>query len=333
MKRIAFAALCVIVVPISQAEATQGVLVAGPIGATDLGNAYLPKTPGFYLGLTDYNPFADRRFSSNGDRTPGVAQGNVPAVYLMYEWPVQLLGFKIASGLQTGYEAVGHVTVPGRPEQQLKGWRDLYVDLLNVSHYVGPLFGERTPLRNAAGQLYGLTVKAEYSMIFPIGHYDPNAISSTGSGTTFFIPNAAFTYLTPPDIFGKGLELDLHVFYEVRTPVTREASVNAEPVAANYFNGDAINIDYAVAQKFGSVTVGAAGSYTFQVNRAEINLSGRRTALATGGNFAQRLTVGPIVQIALPSIHGTFKIKAPIAVAGKNLVGSSAVVGNLFFPL
>ena len=333
MKRCVIAILCTMAVPNSLAEAAQGVLVGGPIGATDIGNAYLPKTAGVYLGLTDFLGYSSRRFNNNGDRSPGVSAGNVYAGYLMYEWPIQPFGFKIASGLQTGYEDPGHITLPGQREIQFKGWRDLYVDFLNVSHYVGPIFGEHVPSSAFPKEPYGLTLKAEYSMIFPTGHYDPGTLSTPGSGTTFYIPNAALTYLTPPDFLGGGVEFDLHAFYDIRSKETRDVARVPVLVTDDYFNGHVLDFDWAIAQKIGRVTFGVAGSYAFQLHADDVGTEEHKIPVAGGGDFAKLLQVGPIVQTAIPLIHGTFNVKALFGVAGRNVLESHAVVANLFFTL
>lgn len=305
--------------------AAAGPQFSGPVGATDLGNAYLPGKDGLYIGFTDFFAYADRAYNNRHQPQSGAANGNDVALYGLYVYPFKLLGGTLASGINVAYQTSTYVTISGAGSQSASGWRDLYVDLIQWSRYIGPLFGEHVP-DPAQGDHnpYGLTVKAQYSMIFPTGHYDPRAITNASGGTYFFIPNAAATYLTPPDFLGGGVELDLHFFFNAQSTNREFARLS------NYTSGDVIDLDYAVGQKLGRWTVGVTGSYTFQLGSDHIQVNNRRVAVPPKGNHLESFSLGPIVSYYVPDLNLNLKLKAPISIQARNTLGLTGVIFNAF---
>jgi hypothetical protein len=300
------------------AYAESGPVFGGPIGATDVSNALLPPKPGFYLSATEVFGRSDHLYNNQGQYASGSSAADVTAVYGQYVYPLKLFSGTLASGLQVGYETPGHVRIGDRVTPD-KGWRDLYVDLLGWSKHFSPFFSYgRDPTRAVDAKIaYGLTIKAQYSMIFPTGRYTPSFLATPGNGTYFFIPNFAATYITYPDVVGGPLEFDGHVFLDVR---------NKNP-ATGYENGNIVDVDYAVVQHLKNWRLGVAGSYTTQVSddrRQDVIVSPE-------GDRLNLITVGPIVSVAVPKYHVVFKVKAPFAVAGRDTLALSTVVANAFF--
>ena len=310
----------------SPALAGQGPVFGGPLGATDLGNAYLPSQAGVYLGVTDAFGYALRSTDNNHNLTAGASAANVGALYGMYVYPFTLFGGNLASGIQGAYEgSPGHVVIRGSGRAYFKdvGWRDLYVDIVNYSRYIGPVFGEHEPPAIPGHFVpYGLTLKAEYSMILPVGHYEVSSAVNPGSNTFFYIPNAAITYLTPPDRLGGGIEFNAHVFYDKR-------GVNP---ANDYANGDVLDIDFAVGQKMGRWTAGIAGAYATQLTGDKIGPTSHQVIVGNDGDYIEDFSLGPILTVGIPAIHGLFKIKAGFSVQAQNTLLLNNVVANLFFP-
>ena len=306
------------------ASANQSPISGGPIGATDINNALLPGEGTVYLGLTGLSAFATRLENNAYDRQSTSSHALLGAAYLGYVYPFRLLGGKLASGLQQGYEADGRLMIPGRPDQTVVGWRDLYVDFLNWSRYVGPIFGETEPPKGAGPALpYGLTVKAEYSMIFATGQYNVGAPLSPGAGTTFFIPNAAVTYLTPPDRLGGPFEFDVHLFYDARSKNPRN----------DYVNGSIVDIDYAAVQRFHKYSFGITGAYAFQVQNDYVGPTNHERLVSPYGDRYGLFTLGPIFSAPIPFLHANFKIKAPVAIRAHDTLLLNTVVANLQFQL
>lgn len=305
------------------AFASAGPTFGGPIGATDINNAYLPP-PGLFGGLAEGYATASEYSLNNGAQVPASATVNVVAVYLGYVYPFKVLGGSLASGIQPSYFSPYHVQLDkNEPEQHLDGWGDTYVDFLNWSRYVGPLFGETLPAPSPNGppEPYGLTIKAEYSMIFPTSVYDPNRPFNSTGHTYFFIPNIAATYLTTPDALGGGVEFDAHLFYDHQS----------ENWQVDYSSGNIMDLDFAVAQRLGRWTVGGVGTWAIQLESDKVGP--QQTPVPPSGQFFETLRLGPIVKYDIPSWRAFIKLKSDLSVVTRNSLSVTdvfAVFGFLF---
>ena len=318
--------LAPVIACMSPAGAEQGPTFGGPVGATDVGNAYLPQKPGVYVGLVDAFAWADRSANGSGNSESGAGTANVEAFGAAYVYPFKLFSGNVASSIQGAYEDPYFVTVPhaGRAVINATGWKDLYVDFIDWSRYIGPLFGEAVPRTSPTGFVpYGLTVKASYAMIFPVGKFLKNESVDSGTGTLFYIPNFAATYLTPPNKLGGGIEFNAHFFLDAR----------ATNPYNDYSNGTVVDVDYAIAQRMHRWTVGFAGAYAVQVNYDRQGPPGHQVVVAPDGDRAQLLTFGPIVTYQIPRIHALFKIKAPFALEAHNTFPLNDVILGLTFPI
>ncbi|WP_133467494.1 transporter, partial [Lactobacillus crispatus] len=105
---------------------------------------------------------------------------------------------------------------------------------------------------------YGLGVMVGLGTVFPTGAY--SALRSVNnSGNVFDVtPNVALTY-TMPSIFGgllgRATEISARTFY----------NAYSRNDATGYHNGDVVNINFAVSERFNTYQVGLVGLYLAQL--------------------------------------------------------------------
>lgn len=293
------------------AVASEGETFGGPIGGTDMRSAYIPWNSGWYMGTVVAGGFANRDYGDNDKPIPGVtAQGYswVGALGLSYVYPFKIFGGSVSSGGQLGYYA-GRFKINGTFDS-FRDLGDSYVQLLGWSKYIGPIGGEKPS--TASSLPYGLTVKAAYSMIFPIGNYTPNKDITIGHNVYFFIPNFAFTYLTRPNFLGDGLEFSSAMFFDF-------ASKNNH---TNYSTGLVGDIDFAVTERMGNWQAGLAGYYAQQWQQDIQN----GMPVAPNGKKLFTLALGPVVAYDIPKWHASVKLKVTLPVAQGNGLNTTRVI-------
>jgi hypothetical protein len=291
-----------------QAYAAEGPFFGGPVGGTDIRNAYLPPNPGFYGSLVGGAFWATHTYNNNGNtnNTPQAHGDEVLAAFgLMYVYPFHLFGGTLASSVQ---DSVGDAYVSiNHHHEYYRGFGDLYADLITWSKYLGSPFGKADNAR--PGLPYGLTVKLAYSMLFPTGKYNTTQLQTTGRNVFIYIPNFAVTYLTGPNFMGDGLEFSVHVFFDI---VGRNS-------ATNYSSGPIYDIDSAISERIGRWQIGVQGYYARQweddyQNGQSVAPNGKR--LVTAG-------VGPIISYDIPKWKSSVKLKIQIPVYSRNTMGIS----------
>ncbi|WP_109478143.1 transporter [Paraburkholderia sp. C35] len=293
---VAFAAL----VPLG--FAAEGPAYGGPVGGSDIENAYLPAETGFYGAVVGGYANGSQYYDNNHHRSSTISAANssgVAAVGALYIYPFKLFGGTLGTSVQ-GSLATGHIELNNRSDTY-DGTGDIYSDLLVWSRYLGNSTGSAPT---------GLTVKLAYSMIFPTGHYDQNAIVSTGRNTIYYIPNAAFSYLTGPNVFGDGTEFSLHVFLDI-------AATNS---ATKYHNGPVIDFDYAISEKLGLWQFGLAGYYATQLSDDHQN-----GQAVPGGNRFASAGIGPVLSYTIPQWKSNIKLKASIPIYTRNSLAQNVV--------
>lgn len=284
--------------------AAEGPAYGGPVGGSDIGNAYLPDTSGFYGAAVAGFATANQYYGANGHQSSTIRADNnsgVIAAGLLYVYPFKLLGGTLGTTVQ-GSLATGDLHLNDSTDQY-HGLGDVYSDLLIWSKYLGNATGPGVAPT-------GLTVKLAYSMIFPAGTYDKNALVSTGRNTFYYIPNAAFSYLTGPNMFGDGTEFSFHVFLDV-------AGTNT---ATHYHNGPVVDFDYAVSEKVGLWQFGLAGYYATQLSDDHQN-----GQPVSGGNRFASASIGPVVSYNIPAWKANVKLKAQIPIYTKNSLAQDVV--------
>jgi hypothetical protein len=288
----------------NSAFAAEGAFYGGPVGGTDIRNAYLPGAPGFYGGLATVGVWADQVYGDNGKKSPvvtGKGETGGAAAALLYVYPFKILGGTVASAVQIAV-AGSHVEI-NKNEITYFEFGDTYVDVLAWSKYLGsPVVGSASS--GKPGLPYGATVKLAYSMILPTGKYSSTQLVSLGHNVFFYIPNAAVTYLTGPNFLGDGLEFSAHVFFDI-------ASYNH---ATNYRTGPIYDIDAAITQRTGKWQYGVTGYYARQweddtQNGVPVPGNGKRLVAAA---------VGPVVAYDIPEWKANVKCKLQLPVYTRN---------------
>jgi hypothetical protein len=287
---------------VSSCHAAEGPAYGGPVGGSDIENAYLPAQAGFYGAMVGGYANGSQYYGSDHHQSSTISANNssgVAAVGALYIYPFKLAGGTLGTSVQ-GSVATGHISLNGRNDTY-NGTGDIYSDLLMWSRYLG----------NSSGpEPVGLTVKLAYSMIFPVGRYDENAIVSTGRNTFYYIPNAAFSYLTGPNMFGDGTEFSLHAFLDI-------AGTNS---ATHYHNGPVIDFDYAISEKLGLWQIGVAGYYATQLS------DDHQDGLPVpGGNRFASAGIGPVIAYTIPAWKSNIKLKASIPLYTRNSLAQNVV--------
>ncbi|MFL9959437.1 transporter [Paraburkholderia nemoris] len=278
--------------------AAEGVNFGGPIGGTDIQNAYLPSQAGFYGAYIGGFGRGTTFYGNNGKENPNVSGGmtsGLQALGLLYVYPVTAFGGTLGTSVM-GQAAWGSVNVNG-VQQHYKGFGDMYSDLLMWSRHLGP---------EAAT---GFTVKLAYSMLFPVGKYNTTDLYTPGRNVYYYIPNAAVTYMTGPNFLGDGLELSAHFFLDI-------ASRNN---ADQYENGTVADIDVAISERIGRWQVGVAGYYAWQLS--DDHRLGQ--VVAPDGNRFESAAVGPVLSYDIPKWKSNIKLKVLVPVYTRNSLAAT----------
>jgi hypothetical protein len=290
------------------AVASEGSVFGGPIGGTDIRNAYLPGKPGFYLGVADVYGHPIQLYGDYGQSVPGVYEDNLKydelAASLTYVYPFKLSDGTIASTVQVGYSPYTDFSINNKHEY-IVGWLDPYLDVLKWSRYLGS---------NAAASLpagspklpYGLTVELAYSMIVPLGTYNVHQYTSGGHNVFFIIPNAAATYLTAPNALGDGLELSGHVFVDYSLKNSR----------TEYSSGTIVDLDYAISERTGRWQYGVTGCFAYQTGPDRKD----GQVVQPAGKYFVSDRAGGVVAFNIPSLGASVKLKALFPLEGSNTI-------------
>ncbi|MBW5435779.1 phenol degradation protein meta [Bradyrhizobium canariense] len=319
LKKVAFGIVGLSAMGAGPVPAAEGNIFGGPIGGTDIRNAYLPPAPGLYLGLADLPGGASQLDGPNGKPLPGSTfnfKYNITAGFLLYEFPSQVFGGSLASTMQFAYvQQLAYLNLPPVNRTEAKeGWLDIYTDVLKWSKHVGSFGAPEGRAEN--GRPFGLTIAPAFSMILPTGTYDPTALATPGKNVTFIIPNIAFTYLTRPLLpIGYATEFDAHFFYDkaLKNPFT------------NYQTGDVVSLDFAVSQLIGHWQVGVAGGYGKQItddykNGVLVQPDGKRLGV---------MKLGPVIAYDIPQLPLTLKLKYLTSLSQQNLPNTNTFVLTL----
>ena len=288
------------------AQGAEGSVYGGPVGGTDIRNAYVSPVPGFVVGFANVPGFITNINGNNGGESRTLRRVNVgydiQAVAVAYTYPFKLFDGILSSALQGSYQPYVRFSVNDRTER-ISGWGDLYSDILGWTKYLG---STSAPRPGAAALPYGLTLKVDYSMIFPVGAYNTHQFDTPGHNDYFIIPNVTATYLSKPNFLGDGVEYDLHAFYDraLTNPTT------------NYASGDIIDLDYAISERSGRWQYGIAGFGAFQVNR-DVQ-SGQTVPIK--GNYFTEIQIGPVVAYDFPKLGLGLKLKVQLPVYDRNTI-------------
>jgi hypothetical protein len=277
---------------INSARASEGANYGGPIGGDDIQAAILPPVSGFYGALVAGYARGNEYDGNDAHQDPalnGKIASGVAAAGLLYVYPYKLFGGALGTTLQGSVNG-GRIEINGA-SQTYSGISDLYSDLLMWSRYLGSAPAGQPPV--------GLTLKLAYSMVFPVGKYNTTDLYTSGRNVWYFIPNAAFTYLTGPNALGDGLEVSAHLFMNFA----------AKNRATHYASGTVADINFAVSEHWGRWQGGIAGYYASLVQP-----DGRRYA---------SLAIGPVISYDIPGWKSNVKFKALFPVHTKNSLAAT----------
>ena len=295
------------------------IIYGGPIGGTDIRNAYLPPIPGLYGGIADVPGTFTQLNGNNGGKehvaSPLNFESNTVAAGLLYVYPFKILGASAATSAQVGYLDYSRFSLDG-VTQRSAGWTDMYSDIFKLSRFLGQaaaFSAGRRPLP------YGLTVEAAYSMIFPIGDYQALHSVTPGHNDYFITPNVAATYLTRPNFLGDGVEFSGHLFYNHALENTYD----------HYRDGDVIDLDWGITERDGRIQYGATGFAAFQIGRDAQN----GVAVPPEGKYFNAVKIGPIVAYDFPHLGLSLKAKALFSGYIKNTVFGPTFVLSAGFKL
>jgi hypothetical protein len=288
----------------------------GPIGGTDIRQAFLPP-PGLYgvgVGVVANVPrywAQDQTFASSA--TPVIG-----GVGLLYVYDTELWGGKLGSTIFEDY-ANQNFGLDGTKKSSSKGFGDIYSDVLMWSRFFpSEDYGKQS--KDATVMPYGLQVLVGLGMNFPVGKYNPNKKVNVGSNVYTFSPNIALTYTTPSifyDAPGHATEFSARFFYNTYTK-------NHD---TDYLTAPTASVDFAVTERVNQWQFGIAGTAFTQV--ADDKVHGQRHP--NDGNRASYLSLGPVVSYDFVAAehHWNVTAKGVIAVAGQNTGASSAIIVRL----
>jgi hypothetical protein len=314
----------------SPAAAVEGGVFGGPVGGTDIGQAYLPPAPGLYGAAVFVGGTSNSYQDQNGNGTsnlnsvshsgnPAYFQSLIQAGTLLFVYPVKPLGWTLSSSFQANYqENTQALSInPHAPISYLssayQGFGDSYADLLYATHYVGLLGADPGPNPNPRFKT-GLSVGVGLAAEFPIGTYVPTNTFNTGKNTYMLIPNVAATYRTGPafGLFGAdGTEFSMRYFYEnlYKDSVTQ------------YKSGNLYDIDFAITERWGNTQAGIAGAFA---KETQPDICGGGTCGAVGsivapyGNKMEKFILGPVLSQYFPELGINVKMKVTFGIHNEN---------------
>lgn len=324
-----------------RAAATENGVFGGPLGGTDIGQAYLPSDSGLYGALYFVPTTAPTTQDQNGNATSNlqsVSHNGNPAYFteftegaaLRYVYPIKPLGFTLATSFSGSYNEISQAlsvnpkAVPSYKQGTTSGIGDSYSDIIYASHYVGLLGAQPGPSPDPRLH-YGLTVAGGYAAVIPIGRYNYQNFPNVGHNTFISVPNVAATYLTGPNLslFGDGTEISARFFFEklYQNPTTL------------YQSGNVYDIDFAVTERWANVQFGLAGAYAQQVNSdicgGVTTCGGAGSVVAPYGNLFEKFFMGPVVAYYWPELDMTFKVKATFAIHDANAYNNNTLAFSL----
>jgi hypothetical protein len=262
------------------ASAAEAIKPAGPIGGTDIRQAFIPP-PGLYgvgvgvgLNLPTYWTRDDSLGASGGSGVVGAG--------LMYVYDTQIFGGSLASTVFGSYERTCFGLTPF-PESCSTGIGDVYSDVLMWSRFF-PSEHFASQSKGGIPIPYGLQVLAGLGITFPTGNYDSQRMINNGVNVFDFAPNVALTYTTPSifgDQPGQATEFSARFFLNNYT----------KNGATDYQTGQIASLDFAVTQRVNQWQFGLAGTGFVQFEDDEI--AGIRHP--NDGNRAKSLSLGPVI--------------------------------------
>jgi hypothetical protein len=133
------------------AYAVEGGTFGGPIGGTDIRQAFLPPTTGLYGGLVGVGITAPSLQGVDGNASKAAAPSYIASFIggggLLYVYPINPLGFTIASSFQLAWQTTAQElnTRAGLKSGIVNGLTDSFADIFLASHYIGLMGADPGP--------------------------------------------------------------------------------------------------------------------------------------------------------------------------------------------
>ncbi|NTH16721.1 hypothetical protein G6L99_31910 [Agrobacterium rhizogenes] len=297
-------------------QAAETIKPAGPIGGTDIRQAFLPP-PGLYGVGVGVGLALPKFLTPNGDLDSNGGSG-VGGGGLLYVYDAQVFGGSLASSVFASYERTCFGIKPG-PESCSSGLGDVYSDVLMWSRFFPSSDFSKQP-SGGVPIPYGLTMLIGLGANFPTGNYDSSRMINNGANFFDIAPNLALTYTTKSifgDALGQATEFSGRVFLNnyTKNPDT------------DYQTGRIANMDFSITQRMNQWQFGLAGTGFVQFEDDEIG--GQKAP--NDGNRASGLSLGPVISYDFMWNDRPWNatVKALFGVAGNNTANADGIVLRL----
>jgi hypothetical protein len=303
-------------VPVA-ANAANSVNPAGPIGGSDIRSGLLPP-PGFYIqGIGVVTPPA-AVFNDDGSRNDDAKGKQILGGFAaLYVYDEEILGGHAATSLFVPYKRYCFGFTSATQECNT-GIGDLYSDVFQWSRFF-PSEDFATQDKSAPPIPFGLGVAVGLGLGIPTGQYDASTFANVGSNKWAFSPNLALTYTTKSIFgpsFGDATEFSARIFYT-------KYSTNTD---IDYRDGDLVNVDFAVSQRFGQLQAGLYGSYVNQITDDE-----QGGIAVPGGRRAKGFGLGPVLSydFMMNDRPWNLTLKSVTYFDGQNFGGNTSILVKL----
>jgi hypothetical protein len=299
-RKVALAAAIFAACGVSRVDATENGTQQYPVGVNSLADGFLPA-PGS-LQYYDYLQWsnADHQNDGHGNRvgTPFRLLAVANAFRFMYTWTPDIGPFHYATGIVLPIVYLDLKVAGMHGSDFNAGNVDIqnYLGASNASHTFFYFFGLDTYV--------------------PSGHYDHDALISTGANYYTFAPNLNVSYVP-------NERWDLSAVFFAQFNTTNQAN--------SYHSGDAVNIDYGITYRpFVSVErlgIGVNGYFYKQIS----NDTQYGQNVGPDGNRGLAISVGPMIRYDID--HGGFALKWQPEFEVKNRPVGNAIWFQFSMPL
>lgn len=297
------------------AKAVESIAVAGPVGGSDIGAGFLPQDGIWVSGVAASVKFSDY-FLPNGDKVKASGSDNVAGIGMLWVYPGEYWGGKLASSVFLGGERVCFgMTKAG--EYCKSGIKDMYSDVLVWSRFFpGADITKQTA--NGPFRPYGTAFLTGLGVTFPTGKYNVNDPMNNGSNFWGFSPSIGVTHTirSPlPEVFGDAMEFSGRLFYHYYT----------ENKDSRYKTGSVVSLDWAITMAKGNFKYGLSGLTYQQLENDKIN------GVNTPNTRSRVFGLGPIISYDFTSGKRpvNLTIKTIHSMGGANVVKSDGIFMRL----
>ena len=284
---------------------------ARPIGVFDIFAAELPQEPGLYgLALQNFGTY-DSTNGRDGNSVFSDTSGRryIAAFGPLYIFPEQVMGGRMATSLVLGYgrnQLTVTKTIPGLSADNW-GLYDATADLFWQKSFYD-FSGRKNVKGEYSGPPPGFSFGGGLSVNIPIGAFDDAVVGNTGKNSWVLAPNVAVTYRTHP-IFLDGTEFSGRLFY----------NYVSERIKNDYTDGDYINLDWAITERYNRFQFGLAGALGWQID------DDKGPGVGPGGQRTSAVMLGALLSVDLPELGSRVTVKYLESVSGEYSTGGKTL--------